>query len=32
MLMAYCIPYGYLAMNGDATSGTIYSMDYDSRF
>ncbi len=22
MLMAYCIPYGYLAMNGDATSGT----------
>ena len=23
MLMAYCIPYGYLAMNGDATSGTM---------
>ena len=23
MLMAYCIPYGYLAINGDATSGTM---------
>ena len=23
MLMAYCIPYGYLAMKGDASSGTI---------
>lgn len=23
MLMAYCIPYGYLAMKGDATSGTM---------
>ncbi len=23
MLMAYCIPYVYIAMNGDATSGTM---------
>lgn len=23
MLLAYCVPYGYLAMKGDATSGTM---------